>query len=159
MDNGRTKKEKLRGEEAAGHYMNDSGESKNVRRRRNRVNKGNGTGAPSTTSEKTEDSGATRTTPEVGHGEINSLLDQTKANVNRIYREVLDEIGEGFHFKSRPSRGEIFSTPIVVLYVLASTPPFICSINLLISLLRITAHTLLSPPTVWEIIPQVNPRS
>jgi len=46
--------------------------------------------------------------------DIDSLLNETKARVNSIYRDVLDRIGEQFHFKARPSKGEIFSSPMVV---------------------------------------------
>lgn len=98
-------------------------ESKNAKRRRggNR-GKGNGGTSETTTVETSDNSnnnsktekGESKTTV-VGPGEINSLLEETKVNINRIYRDVLDSVGENFHFKSRPSKGEIFSTPTVVL--------------------------------------------
>ena len=103
-------------------------ESKNVKRRRG-GNRGKGSGATSekTSSEPIESSTTSNgfyakssdkgKTTAVGPGEINSLLEDTKININRIYRDVLDSVGENFHFKSRPSKGEIFSTPTVVLYV------------------------------------------
>ena len=98
--------------------MNQSGDNKNLKRRRNR---GGGKGNPGEgkTIVDGPDSSASNdnnnTTPKGGPGVINSLLDETKTKVNTIYRDVLDHIGEGFHFKSRPSKGEIFSTPTVVL--------------------------------------------
>lgn len=53
-------------------------------------------------------------TPKVEKLDIAALLDETKTKINSIYRDVLDVVGENFHFKSRPSKGEIFSTPMVV---------------------------------------------
>ncbi|KAL6064349.1 putative EH-domain containing protein [Balamuthia mandrillaris] len=61
-----------------------------------------------TTATVVNDSGEGRTTS------ITTLLEDTMQQVNNIYRDIIDVVGANFKFRTPPSKGEIFSPPMVV---------------------------------------------
>jgi hypothetical protein len=102
--------------------MNDSAEGKTIKRRRNR--KGNA-GATSASNGSKQNDPTSSVAESSDATSLNELLEETKTNVNKIYSEVVGTIGARFQFKDCPSKGEIFSTPMVVLCVAPPlAPPF-----------------------------------